>query len=356
MKISFRGVSLTGLTHSAVSSTEQQLITFLYLFAGFKLIPFGSLTTGVIAKSSDVDISFQLPNFNSSADSYVLQETKKLFLNQPALYSNVRGLILPVFAFASFFHIPSQQEVDLVFKNGEAVVHKSMLVKYYFNLDERYQPMARFLKLWFTIHGLAGHGRDDLKNYGLYLMIIFYLQQKNMVPPAYVLQRHAITHVINNWDMGFNELPYKSTNTDSLYQLLGGFFKYYSEFNYEECIIAPFTGRPVPRSALIDIDNFPKEYTLYKNTLETTIQLAIKNRFKMSSVCIQDSLEHDVNVGDRLPKDFATKLKQAMKSVASMFEYLPRETILRAALTDGHKEPAFIANNATVEQDCFEIS
>ncbi|KAJ8720445.1 hypothetical protein PYW07_012488 [Mythimna separata] len=244
-------------------------------WTGYELIVYGSLGAGLGTRGSDLDLAVRLPTFNASDGLYVLTELMKLIKNQPELYARPR------------------------------------------------------------IHDVTGHGPVFLPGYGLYMLIIFYLQQKNLVPSGYMIQVNSTAHCIEGWNVDFNELPYNTTNTESLHQLLGGFFKYYSEFNFEEYLVTPFTGRPTPRNASTDIFMCPKECTSYNNTKNCTMQhpnvdTCIYN-FD-SEISIQDIFRRDENVAIWMTHERVTKFKHLMKSTAAMFEDLPSGEILSALL------------------------
>ncbi|KAJ8731583.1 hypothetical protein PYW07_004747 [Mythimna separata] len=329
---------------------------------GFKLFPYGSLTSGLGTKSSDLDISLHLPNFNYSSALYVIEETRQLIQKQPDLYIHLSSSHKPTHTRYSFIYIPTQQRIDLIyqlFTSGEEVIATSKLLKYYFSLDKRNLTLARFLKYLFNIHGLTGSA-TSLVSYTMYLVLIFYLQQKNMAPPVYVLQEDTESVFYRNWDVNFNELPYNTTNIENLHQLLGGFFKYYSEFNFEEYIVSPYTGRPIPKSALIDIENLPKEHFL-NNFFNRTILRKISSGLNCTELCIQAPLHLSVNKGVRISHVYVTKFKYFVKSVARMFADLPSESVLRAILlVDERQEIVPNRNNSTGDvmnqENCIEVS
>ncbi|KAJ8719867.1 hypothetical protein PYW08_012042 [Mythimna loreyi] len=309
---------------------------------GYDLTLCGSLAIGVGTILSDIDLVVKLPNFNSSAGLYVLEETDALLNNQPELYSNCtyKHIVNPKVSstFFRFSHIPTKREVDIEFNEiGDIAVENKKITKYYFELDERFKALGIFLKYWSKIQDITGHGPGSLPGYVLYLLIIFFLQQKNMAPPAYVLQVNTTPRYIDGWNVAFNELPYSTNNTENLHQLLGGFFKYYSEYEFDKYIVSVFTGRPIPKNAFSNINNFPVAYTLF-NSLNRTMQLAIKNDLD-AEMSVQDVFLHDTNNADLVSHELVTKFKYLMKLMATMFEDLPSERILCAILdTETNKE------------------
>lgn len=331
------------------------------VIAGYEAISLGSLTTGLVSPSSDIDFYIKLPNFNTSDGLYVLQEAEKLFKKQPELYQNLHYFYKVNFTSFQFIHIPSNRKVDLLFEFGEMAVAGSNLLKYYFNLDKRFLPLGQILKFWFQIQRHHGHRRP--RDYVLYQFIVFYLQQKNLLPPVYILQKDVDSHYIHEWNVGFNELPFNSTNTEDLHQLLGGFFKFYSEFNYEEYIIAPFAGRPIRKNAFQDIENFPIEYTFYSNDLKDTLQHRIRDELDVSTaVCVQDPFIHSLNEMERLVhREDTETFKRFMKSVATMFGDIPSDRILSAIFAIDQPEETVrrhkhvTADGCSYEEICIDI-
>ncbi|KAJ8719865.1 hypothetical protein PYW08_012040 [Mythimna loreyi] len=292
----------------------------------YELVLTGSLAIGLATIASDIDLAIHLPNSNSSAGLYVLQETEQLFKKQPELYSEMkhRHNVGYNSSFFQFYHIPSERYVEIEFQTGDLDIFKANLLKYYFDLDRKFKPLTIFLKYWFNIHEISGHHPGSLPYYALYMLVIFYLQQKNLAPPGYILQVNSKTHFIDDWDLDFIKLPYSTSNTENLHQLLGGFFKYYSEFDFEENVVSPFAGLPIPKNAFTDVNNF----TLYHNTWNR----AMLQEAMCAEMSIQDIVGLRMNTAIKMSHEQASKFKYLMKPVATMFDKLPSDKILSAIL------------------------
>ncbi|KAJ8721888.1 hypothetical protein PYW08_004290 [Mythimna loreyi] len=330
---------------------------------GFKLIPFGSLIAGISTKSSDLDISFRLPNLNYSSSSNIFEEAKQLFQQQATLYTDIFVEQTIKYLRCSFKHIPTKRNVDLVFhlsKYSEEGVETSKLFKYLFNLDKRNNSLVRFLTYLFNTHEVASDDRQKLVNYLVYMLLIFYLQQKNMAPPVYVLQKDSEGIFVDNWDVSFNELPYRTKNDENLYQLIGGFFKFYSKFNFDEYIVSPYTGRAIPRSVFIDGYNPHEEFSL-DNYFNRTTQFSIGKKLKCADLCILGVFLQDFNEAGLVTQENVIKFKYFLKSVAEIFKDLPNDRVLRAILVvDENKETITKRNNSAVDgmndENCIEVS
>lgn len=319
---------------------------------GIEMTPFGSLVTGLGTHSSDLDFSVTMPNYNSSRDAEwdMLHEINELVMKQPDLYSEINYSTRADFARYSFNHSTTHRKVDLMFRNGDTGVQNSKLIKYYFHLDDRFLPLGGLLKLAFNIHDLTG--RLMLKNYALYLLVIFFLQQKNMAPTGFELQRDAESYYVGEWDTGFDELPYSINNTESVFQLLGGFFQYYSRFDFQNYVVSTFAGRPILKDDFMSIDTFPEEFTLYKNNSKLDLQLKIKNNLRpKANICIQDTYAHDMNNGELITVEDTERIKKFLKSAAAWFEDLPADRFLSAILSKQQDSDT----QSSSEQNCIEI-
>lgn len=323
------------------------------------MIPFGSLVTGLGTNASDADLYVRLPNYNSSVDVYVIEETAKLFEKEPTLYAKLwlrPTRIIPLF---TFYHIPTQIYCDIVYKSSDGVVN-SKIVGYYFNLDRRFQHLGIFLKFWSNIHNVTGHDTEiRFRNYVLYLLIIFYLQQKEMVPSVFELQKDVDDHFDYRWITDFKKIPYTSNNTESLYQLIGGFFKYYSEFNFEEYIVSPFAGRPIHKSKFKDVNSVPEEFFKYKaNSIKGNMKPFAYN----TDICIQDIIKHNLNMVDMVAQEGVVRFTSHVKSAAKIFKALPSDRFLGAVLDKEHQNKTFVWNpKSIIDQmselkDCINVS
>ncbi|XP_047028379.1 speckle targeted PIP5K1A-regulated poly(A) polymerase-like [Helicoverpa zea] len=314
---------------------------------GIEMIPYGSLVTGLGTHLSDLDFSVTMPNYNSSRDAEwdMLHEINELVMQQPDLYSEINYSTKAVFARYSFNHSTTHRKVDLVFRLGDNGVQNSKVIKYYFHLDDRFLPLGVLLKLAFEIHDLIGPG--VLKNYALYLLVIFFLQQKNMAPAGFELQRDAESYYVGEWDTGFDELPYSINNTESVLQLLGGFFQYYSQFDFQSYVVSTFAGRPILKNDFMSIDTFPEEFTIYKNNSKLDLQLKIKNTLSPNAkICILDTYVHEL-----ITVEDTERIKTFLKSAAAWFEDLPADRFLSAILSKQQDSDT----QSSSEQNCIDI-
>ncbi|KAF9414917.1 hypothetical protein HW555_007308 [Spodoptera exigua] len=299
----------------------------------YTLHNFGSLANGLATQHSDADIYVQLRNFNVSVELQVLEEIETLFMEQPALYSNVTSRILRLFSIVQVYHKTLELKVDLVFRGGFKSVRNTNMSRYYMELDERFRTLMSIAKVWMFNRVPAPEGSHPFPSYSVYLLVIFYLEQKKMVPSGYELQKNSKSYFVEGWNMGYNKLQYNTTNTEDVYQLLAGFFDYYNQFPFDEYIVSPFAGRPIRRNAFADPNKYPDEfsyeYIRNNETLIDKLRLRLKYNFKVDApLCIQDIFYHDNNVVEAISSEYMARFVRAINETAEMFKKMSRDSVL----------------------------
>lgn len=178
-----------------------------------------------------------------------------------------------------------------------------------------------------------------MRSFHLYLLTILYLQQVNMLPPVFALQRRNFNGI---WDQSFDELPYNSTNTDSLYQLLSGFFTYYSEFNFKDYIVSPYAGLPIRKSDFLSKNGVSEIFYLYKKNIRET---DLKPLDLDSDMCIQNMFAHNLNDAAQVTRDQAALFVSRLKLAARLSKELPRDVFLQALISNSHDKEQLIESN-----------
>jgi DNA polymerase sigma len=142
--------------------------------------------------------------------------------------------------------------------------------------------LIMLVRYWGRVQGLVGRdGKTRLSNYALTLMVIAYLQQI----PCPIL--HSVQELLTITDVDIHpssfcsfllakqdKLPPLVKNTDSLTDLLMGFFNHYHGYDYGKNVISIFLGRTIDREQLILGNN-------YRST---------------KPVCLQDPFELNFNI------------------------------------------------------------
>ncbi|XP_021181072.3 terminal uridylyltransferase Tailor isoform X1 [Helicoverpa armigera] len=325
----------------------------------FDMTVYGSIPIGLSMKLSDVDCYVRIPNYNITEHRHVVEQAVDLLRQQPNLYSDVRLVDVTdneKDVYFTFWHIPTQRTGEIVFTQTGAV-ENSNLLSYLFRLDKLNLPLGRIIKYWSTVHELkALETMDKLPSYAWYIMTVFYLQQKGLAPSVYELQRRTDSNTLD-WDMSFQPIPFPVRNNQSLYQLLGGFFQYYSQFDFQYYIVSPFTGRPIQRNDFLNIDRVPEEFTAYKNIAlnnSSCCQIELN-----TDLCIQNIFKHVANVANLISHEEAFRILSHIKWAAQMYEELPSDRFLTTILNVRHRVMEGNEVNTTIDgsyNNCTDVS
>jgi DNA polymerase sigma len=163
------------------------------------------------------------------------------------------------------FHDPvSKMNVDLSFNNPLGVFN-TKLIRDYVNMDPRVSDLAFVVKYWSKLRGINDPPSGTLSSYAYVQMLLFYLQVRNtpILPSLQDLaknkdliktQKDFVRVSVEGWDCTrlnarlFKE--FSARNTESLGELLVGFFDYYSRhFDFKNSLISIRAARELPKSA-----------------------------------------------------------------------------------------------------------
>lgn len=151
----------------------------------------------------------------------------------------------------------------------------SELLYMFTQIDERVAPLVSSIRRWAQTSGVTNTSPGPwISNFSLTCLVIFYLQQlmKPVLPSinTLVAQARPQDKRIAEEDglqctflRDLNLLKFKKENTDSLDRLLIGFFEFYSQINFNECVISLNDAmlHPKPDNSAVYIVN-PLEQTL----------------------------------------------------------------------------------------------
>lgn len=288
------------------------------MHTGCKAVPFGSITTGLGIKTSDADCFINIPGQFRQPNGNYVNKAKRVLMQYPNTFTEILAIPRANTPIVKLFHTPTETNCDVTFKTPLGS-QNSRLIAFLLHLDPRLLPMAVVIKYWAKVHELSGTGK--LTNYALTMMIIFYLQQppQCVLPSVQRLQRGAAqAELVDRWDTAFlrQALP-PSSNTAAISELLGGFFEYYSLFNFDDMVVCPYLGTPVKKDLFKDTADLPDDFELYKkNVLENYV---IPLRYQ-TSFCVQDPFEQCHNVASTVTGKLALDLKAFFKFAANAYE------------------------------------
>lgn len=175
--------------------------------------------------------------------------------------NNVFKKIVPIprakIPIIKFTHGPSNISCDVNFKN-ELGIHNSNLIRHCLTYDSRLKPAMVIIKYWAKEYNFTTVGR--MTNYSLAMMFLFYLQQPSvaLIPTIHEMKENSPPLIIEGWQVNFSyDYPHKNDSKMSIQELVCGFFKFYSEFDFCNLIICPLDGVARPRKVFEDLESLP---------------------------------------------------------------------------------------------------
>lgn len=283
-------------------------------------MPFGSITTGLGIKTSDADCFILVPPQYRLPSINFVNKTKRLLQLYPKVFTEVISIPRANTPIVKFFHVPTKTNCDVSFKTTLGV-QNSKLIAFLLHADPRLIPLSVILKYWAKVHGFSGTGK--MTNYALTMMVIFYVQQPNLsiLPPIELLQRdHSYDFYVDFWNTGFmgnrNRLP-PVTNKSTISELLGGFFEFYSKFNFDDLVVCPYLGIPVKKGDFEDFNVLSDAFQRYKINVINKIVLPIRTD---TTMCVQDPVEQSHNIASSITIRMAADIRAFLKFGAEAYE------------------------------------
>ncbi|XP_014369994.2 speckle targeted PIP5K1A-regulated poly(A) polymerase [Papilio machaon] len=286
---------------------------------------FGSIVTGLGIKCSDLDCYISVPPWLWSPANVFVYKARAILKKQPHIFKEPFAIGEAKIPIVKFYHIPTHRQCDISFTSSQSI-ENSKLLAYFMEVDNRVKSLAILIKYWAKVHGLTG--TNLIPNYAMILLVVFYLQQKDILPPVHRLQSNEC--IVDNWNVAFDDVMHVSGNTETLYELLGGFFLYYRGFNYDKFIISPFLGQPISRESFSIVGNEPSEYRLYGENLQNERCLPLRMD---SIICLQDPFDHSRNCTVAVHPKLVKKVMSYIRLCATAYEMEKSDAFLWAILS-----------------------
>nr|XP_026490323.1 speckle targeted PIP5K1A-regulated poly(A) polymerase-like [Vanessa tameamea] len=309
--------------------------TFNEVWPGCTVNGFGSIVSGLGIKTSDIDCYVQLPSWLSPPNASFVMKARNILRRRHWIFQKLFAITNAKVPIVKFYHAPTERCCDLNFSSF-AGVRNSQLISYLLEIDNRILYLSILIKYWSKVHKLTGV--NLMPNYCLTMMVIFYLQQKNILPSIIHLQQNVDEHIVDNWNTAFCEVNHVNNNEETLYQLLGGFFEYYNTFKYSKYIICPFMGKPVEREFFLKVDTVPAEFSLYKINVEKDSQC---KPIRLDTVlCVQDPFEHNRNCAVAVHPKLAQHIMSHFNRATDIYNSNNEENFLQTLLLGTDNYPA----------------
>lgn len=253
---------------------------------------------------------------------------------RPDLFTDLQSIARAKVPLVKFLHIPTGRHCDASFKSPQGI-RNSLLLAYLLHLDDRVITIAIIIKFWAKVHKLTG--THFMPNYALILLVVFYFQQVNFLPSVYELQTKLEPHqqcIVQHWETGFvhiSDYTHKSKKNElSLYELLGGFFEYYSSYDFSVNIVSVFLGCSIKRELFKSLNTVPTAFILYDTNLHNGLVQPLRI---CGSICIQDPFEHSRNCAVAISKILFTKIIGCLRHALKCYTEKPSSDFLKGILS-----------------------
>jgi predicted nucleotidyltransferase len=223
---------LTSLGEHGRSILTQLELLLCPVLGEISLSRFGSSANGFGGQNSDIDVAIRVAGVDGSKCLPAIAETLELS-NCFSVTDVVINARVPVL---KLLHIEKNIDVDIVINNDQAMQNTELLLAY-----SKY-PILRQLgyavKYWAKRRGISRANNSTLTSYAWIVLVIFYLQQKKLVPN--LQQNSSVTHKVIN-----DSVP-------SLGELFYGFVTFYvpcsmNGFNIFESVVSIMKGAGSPK-------------------------------------------------------------------------------------------------------------
>uniref|UniRef100_A0A1A9ZNU8 Poly(A) RNA polymerase mitochondrial-like central palm domain-containing protein n=1 Tax=Glossina pallidipes TaxID=7398 RepID=A0A1A9ZNU8_GLOPL len=283
---------------------ETQLLSLvkpLFPNEPLRVYRFGSRLTGIGERDSDVDIFLDIGDtfkiFENRASHGTIEKLNKVFKamkNLPKIWKIVVKVDKARVPIIKVYNDSTGIECDIGFSNSLGVIN-TKLVEHIFEIQPIARYMCLFLKKWLHRTGL----NEDYSTYSIVLMVIYFLQIREVVPSVEFLQKRidfnkAIS--IGPWlgtfvsctlnEIKMDKVPTTATNVQMHLKL---FFEFYLQFEFKTNVVCPYLGK------LVKIEELEKQmptwYMYYVECSPADRMIELKK-----AMIVQDPIQLNHNV------------------------------------------------------------
>uniref|UniRef100_A0AAG5D6P7 PAP-associated domain-containing protein n=1 Tax=Anopheles atroparvus TaxID=41427 RepID=A0AAG5D6P7_ANOAO len=255
---------------------------------------FGSIKSGLLLKDSDLDFYIHFAQERNEREQQIkLIHVVSGRMDRDGSFTGMTKILGAKVPLLRAVHVRTNLQCDINFSNARGC-YNSKFIYALMQFDPRIHQLALAVKFWaHCAHILTVH--KQMNSYCLVMMLIFYLQTRKLpvIPSVEDLQQGIARINYGPWNLGYPvQIKYKTWNVNTVRELLVGFFKYYSEFDFEANLISPFVGR------LCSVQELEKKTIRELATYYRAIEREDYPEFIGGPfISIQDPFELNVNVG-----------------------------------------------------------
>ena len=168
-------------------------------------------------------------------------------------------------------------------------VKNSQFLNFCKNYDRRVEQLVKIVKYFACKHGIIGSGiGPHFNSYTVVVMVIFFLQSKDVLPSVASLQEDIPEDICENWNFAFDKDKKTSSENDQpISELFLEFFRFYVSFPFSSEVVSPFVGTPVKKEViqsgewpLTKLD--PLNIGCLSKKLQTCREVVIQDPFELS--------------------------------------------------------------------------
>ncbi|XP_052126864.1 poly(A) RNA polymerase, mitochondrial-like [Frankliniella occidentalis] len=307
------------------------------VFSSCKLYPFGSMTTGLAFKDSDLDVFADLEINQSNClllegtqntAKKIFDKAKSCLYRRGDIFTNIvpiQGAKTPII---KFVHKASGISCDLSFRDAVGYCNSGLL-RHYLQMNERFFELVFFVKYWSRMHQFCSTSK--FSNFALCMLSLsFILSLKDskgnkVVPPVQDLLNTADQndplYYVQGWRCAFNTSPITldlpSTPNFTMPGLLKSFFEYVAQLPFETNVISVLTGELISRKIFEENPiELPEAYECYKTHIaRNPIEVLCKPD---ECVVIHDPFKLNHNLTGRVTKEVLQSFTCACKAAAEL--------------------------------------
>ncbi|KAI0632885.1 hypothetical protein C8Q77DRAFT_853215 [Trametes polyzona] len=294
-----------------------------------RLLSFGSSANGFSLKNSDMDLCCLIDSGErlNAADLVTmvgdLLERETKFHVKPLPHARIPIVKLTLDPSPA---LPFGIACDIGFENRLALENTRLLMCYASIDPARVRTMVLFLKVWSKRRKINSPYKGTLSSYGYVLLVIYFLVHvknppvlpnlQQMPPLRPISEEESHLNGYNIWffdDIELLRQRWKSSNTDTVAELLIDFFKFYSrDFAYN-------TGVASIRAGLL------------KKEAKGWLSEDYGTGRERNRLCIEDPFETDFNVARCVTKDGLYTIRGEFMRASRILQARPDRAILALA-------------------------
>lgn len=266
------------------------------------------------------------------------------------LFYNVNTIPYARVPIVRFRHTCTKKKCDLSF-SSEIGVRNTLLTRWYLSINRNLKNLILFLKYLLKTYDL--HGSGKLSTYMLVWLVIFYLQQQDIVPPVMTVRAFVSEpYIVQGWDCRIpNEFEHPIDDPVPLLFHVKGFLEFYSRFEFLRYVISPYLACKIPVEDFECLRIPQDAFSSYLEKIEKE-----NEKFFINCINLQDPTEHNINLTKFICVDYLSKFKTFCYSFYDFFNYhlmnnFKFNSNLKKMLPEVlHKLPSWNSINSDVHQ------